>query len=58
MQVAQQRFNSAKPLKCNYASGGNNHAQILRVPQYSTCNVTGTVTPCTAGMAVQAEYWP
>src|SRR5690606_9887666 len=34
-----------KALQCNYASGGNNHAQILRVPQYSTCNVTGTVTP-------------
>ncbi|PDV97123.1 CARDB domain-containing protein [Candidatus Chloroploca asiatica] len=34
-----------KPLKCNYASGGNNRAQVLRVPQYSTCNVTGTVTP-------------
>ncbi|NOX61185.1 MAG: hypothetical protein GXP42_04460 [Chloroflexi bacterium] len=34
-----------KPLKCDYISGGDNHAQILRVPQYSTCNVTGTVTP-------------
>ncbi|MFZ4848507.1 MAG: CARDB domain-containing protein [Caldilinea sp.] len=35
----------AVPLKCNYASGGSNRAQVLRVPQYSTCNVTGTVTP-------------
>ncbi|MBK8797373.1 MAG: hypothetical protein IPM07_13930 [Anaerolineales bacterium] len=34
-----------KPLQCTYASSGNNHAQVLRVPQYSTCNVTGTVTP-------------
>lgn len=24
-----------KALKCNYSTGGNNHAQILRVPQYS-----------------------
>jgi hypothetical protein len=39
-------FTLNKPLRCNYYSdGGNNRAQILRVPQYSTCNVTGTVTP-------------
>ncbi|WP_423226410.1 CARDB domain-containing protein [Candidatus Amarolinea aalborgensis] len=35
----------AKPLQCNYASGGNNHAQIQRVPQYTDCSVSGTVTP-------------
>lgn len=35
------------PLKCNYASGGNNHAQIQRVPQYTDCPVSGTVTPLT-----------
>ncbi len=34
-----------KPLRCNYASGGNNHAQIQRVPQYTDCPVSGTVTP-------------
>jgi hypothetical protein len=39
-------FTLDKPLRCNYYSdGGNNRAQILRVPQYSTCNITGTVTP-------------
>ncbi len=34
-----------KPLQCNYASGGNNHAQIQRVPQYTLCPISGTVTP-------------
>jgi hypothetical protein len=38
-------YELVNPLKCNYSSGGNQRAQILRVPQYSTCNVTGTVTP-------------
>lgn len=38
----------AKPLQCNYASGGNNHAQIQRVPQYTDCPVSGTVTPLSA----------
>ena len=39
-------FALQKPLKYSYVSnGGNEKAQILRVPQYSTCNVTGTVTP-------------
>ncbi|MCB0052561.1 MAG: hypothetical protein KDE24_23795, partial [Caldilinea sp.] len=33
------------PMKCNYVSGGSNRAQYLRVPQYSTCNITGTITP-------------
>jgi hypothetical protein len=33
------------PLKCNYNTSGNNRAQILRVPQYSTCSITGTITP-------------
>jgi len=37
-----------KPLQCNYVSGGSNRAQILRVPQYSSCNVAGTVTPLMA----------
>lgn len=42
-------FALEKPLKYNYISnGGNEKAQILRVPQYSTCNVTGTVTPLSA----------
>jgi hypothetical protein len=36
------------PLRCNYASGGNNHAQIQRVPQYTDCPVSGTVTPLSA----------
>ena len=34
-----------KPLQCNYASGGNNHAQVQRVPQYTDCPVNGMVTP-------------
>ena len=38
-------YQLAKPLKCNYASGGNNHAQIQRVPQYTACSVSGTMTP-------------
>ncbi len=38
-------YQLAKPLQCNYASGGNNHAQIQRVPQYTDCPVSGTVTP-------------
>ncbi|GIV80145.1 MAG: hypothetical protein KatS3mg050_4539 [Litorilinea sp.] len=42
-----------KPLKCNYASGGNNHAQIQRVPQYSQCNVTGTGD---ASVCVEREH--
>jgi PKD repeat protein len=37
-----------KPLRCNYASGGNNRAQIQRVPQYTDCPVSGTVTPLSA----------
>ncbi|MFN8444595.1 MAG: PKD domain-containing protein [Caldilineaceae bacterium] len=41
-------YQLVSPLKCNYVSSGNNHAQIMRVPQYSTCNVTGTVTPLSA----------
>ncbi len=35
----------AKPLQCNYSNGGNNHAQVQRVPQYTDCPVSGTVTP-------------
>jgi hypothetical protein len=39
-------FSLQQPLKYVYVTnGGNEKAQILRVPQYSTCNVTGTVTP-------------
>ena len=38
-------YQLANSLKCNYATGGNNHAQIMRVPQYSTCNISGTITP-------------
>jgi hypothetical protein len=38
-------FTLQKPLQYNYSTSGNNKAQILRVPQYSICNVTGTVTP-------------
>ena len=38
-------YQLAKPMKCNYTSNGSNKAQILRVPQYSTCNVTGLVIP-------------
>jgi len=42
-------FALQKPLQYAYVSnGGNEKAQILRVPQYSTCNVTGTVTPLAA----------
>lgn len=38
-----------KPLNYHYIStSGNEKAQILRVPQYSTCNVTGTVMPLDA----------
>lgn len=38
----------AKPLQCNYTSGGSNHAQIVRVPQYASCSVSGTATPLTS----------
>lgn len=41
-------YQLAKPLQCNYASDGNNHAQIQRVPQYTDCPVSGTVTPLAA----------
>ena len=37
-------YQLTKPLKCNYSTSGNNKAQIMRVPQYSTCNVTNIVT--------------
>jgi hypothetical protein len=37
-----------QPLRCNYTSNVNNHAQILRVPQYTNCPVSGTVTPLSA----------
>ncbi len=32
-------------LQCDYSSSSSNRAQIVRVPQYTTCDVTGTVTP-------------
>ncbi|HOT93195.1 MAG TPA: CARDB domain-containing protein [Anaerolineae bacterium] len=38
-------YQVAQPLQCTYTSGGSNHAQILRVPQYTVCPVSGTVTP-------------
>ncbi len=39
-------FTVAEPLEHTYTTNtGNEKAQVLRVPQYSTCNVTGTVTP-------------
>jgi hypothetical protein len=39
-------YQLAIPLQCNYVSGGNNnHAQIQRVPQYTDCPATGTITP-------------
>lgn len=39
-------YQLAKPLQCNYYSdSGNNHAQIMRVPQYSSCDIGGTLTP-------------
>ncbi|MEM7532328.1 MAG: C13 family peptidase [Chloroflexota bacterium] len=42
-------YTLANPLQCTYTSDeGSNHAQILRVPQYATCTVTGTVTPLMA----------
>lgn len=41
-------FQVEKPLQCNYTSGGNNHAQIVRVPQYATCDVTGSMTHLSA----------
>jgi len=37
-----------KPLQCNYTSSDNNRAQIQRVPQYTDCPVSGTVTPLSA----------
>ena len=37
-------FTLLHPLQHTYSSG----AQIMRVPQYSTCNVTGAVTPLKA----------
>ncbi len=37
-----------KPLKFSYVTnGGNEVAQIQRVPQYTDCTVTGTMTPLT-----------
>ena len=41
-------FALEEPLEHNYLTNSSNKAQILRVPQYSTCNVTGTVTPLAA----------
>ncbi len=38
-------YQLTKPLQCTYSSGGNSHAQIQRVPQYTDCPVTGTVSP-------------
>ena len=38
-------YQMAKPLRCNYSTSGNNRAQILRVPQYTACDATGTLTP-------------
>jgi hypothetical protein len=38
-------YQLAKPLRCNYSTSGNNRAQILRVPQYASCDATGTLTP-------------
>ncbi len=38
----------AKPLQCNYITSGVNHAQVQRVPQYTDCPVSGTVTPLSA----------
>lgn len=39
-------FTLANPLQRTYVSNGyQNRAQIMRVPQYATCNVTGTVAP-------------
>ncbi|MBP7962824.1 MAG: hypothetical protein KBG20_18450 [Caldilineaceae bacterium] len=42
-------FALEKPLKYAYfTNGGNDRAQILRVPQFTDCPVTGTVTPLSA----------
>ncbi len=41
-------FTLEEPLEHTYSSSGSNRAQIIRVPQYSSCNVTGTVTPLKA----------
>jgi hypothetical protein len=41
-------YQLAKAMACNYITTGGNKAQILRVPQYTACNVTGTVTPLAA----------
>ena len=41
-------FTLEDPLEHNYVTDGSHKAQIVRVPQYSTCNVTGTVTPLAA----------
>ncbi|MEM7531660.1 MAG: dockerin type I domain-containing protein [Chloroflexota bacterium] len=38
-------FTLEHPLQNTYSTSGNNRAQIVRVPQYTTCNVTGTMTP-------------
>lgn len=42
-------FQLLNPLAYTYTTSGYQHqAQIMRVPQYATCNVTGTVTPLRA----------
>lgn len=42
-------FTLEEPLEHSYLTdSGSNKAQIMRVPQYSSCNVTGTVTPLAA----------
>lgn len=38
-------FTLEDPLEHTYTTNSSNKAQIVRVPQYSTCNVTGVVTP-------------
>jgi len=42
-------FSLVSPLQRTYTTSGfQNRAQIVRVPQYATCNVTGTITPLMA----------
>ncbi len=47
--IGSGTFSVKSPLKHDYVTNtANEHAQILRVPQYSDCPITGVVTPLSA----------
>jgi hypothetical protein len=45
-QIGQGAYRLRNPLQCSYGTdAGANRAQIMRVPQYTTCNMTGEYRP-------------